>query len=85
MNFVVVIHVKSNSLSSMSNAINSNPLTRPRLDFIFLDLRSVLILKNTNQSLNDSLWCSYKYNWCLCFLTFLLNLSEIFNVCARNH
>ena len=58
----------------------------PGLDFIIKDLPSVLILIIAYQTLNDSLCCSNKYNWCVCrfigkqyilLLTFLINLSEI--------
>jgi len=31
-----------------------------------MDLPSMLILIIADQILNDSLCCSYKYNWCLC-------------------
>jgi len=38
----------------------------PGLDVIINDLLSVLILIIADQIVNDLLWCSYKYNWCLC-------------------
>ena len=34
----------------------------PGLDFMIKDLASVLILIIADQTLNDSLWCSHKYN-----------------------
>ena len=49
-------------------------------------IHSVTHIMIATQILNDSLCCSYKYNWCLCrfigtlyilLLTFLINLSEI--------
>ena len=51
-------------------------------NFIIKDLPSVLILIITDQILNDSMCCSYKYNWCLCrfigkLYIFLITLFEI--------
>jgi len=64
--------------------VNFLHVLRPGPIFKNKDLPSVLILKIAYKSLNDSLYCSYIYHWCLCtcmgkcymlLLTFLINLS----------